>query len=611
MRSCAWLLALAACSSDPVLHVTVTHPTGVAIASTTVSVYESKQFACQDIEYGDVDDVSLQAALVASETIGAQGTTGALTGLSRTDPKLVVARGFDASGGLLAAGCAEQGVVSGDAQLAITTELAAVVSYAIADPTGMTDLYGIATTVTDPSGKALDGRQVWWRVYGPAGTAAQTSPTMLTGLSDGIWEPAQPSCTTKGLATIHPVPPDQIGGYAIELRVAWAVDPPQYFSSFTRIDPSLTTLAVPTNSTRFCARHVTSGGPRLTCLDNPTGSQPIAYDFTVSQANGTATLSAKAMTGSQNVPADALDVFGIDNASGGHDVYAATTHCAVASAAGVQPMDINPYCPLQAADDIMLVPACGSEPARLLFHIPMAGTDVVRAVDPTGGAPSDLGIPLKGNVSFNAAGCVSELDPVTGQMMQRQVIVLDNSVAGVTVGTHALYACATTCADINLPLAGAGVGFTTGTEQRMVAAAIDATGVVLSQLVLLRDPSGAADRLVERTRQPAASVPISIAVGNFDGDGVQDLVWDVGGRRGTAFEVAYARMVNGQPLSALSGAFTAQIASLEVGDVTGDGKDDLVVTGGGAAVLHGVGVIPTRVAPTQVTLMGDTKPCAP
>jgi hypothetical protein len=608
MRSCASLLVLAACSSDPVLHVTVTHPTGVTIASTTVTVYESKMFACQDIAYGDIDDVSLQAAQVASETIGAQGTTGALTGLSRTDTKLVVARGYDANGGLLAAGCAEQGVVSGDVELAITTELAAVVSYALADPMG-TDLYGIATTVTDPSGKEIDNRQVWWRVYGPAGTSAQPTPTDLTGISDGIWEPTQPTCTSKGLATIHPVPPNQIGGFAVELRVAWAVDPPQYFSSFTRIDPSLTSLSPPANSNHFCTRHVSGGTPKLTCLD----SGPVAYDFTVGEANGTATLSPKASTPSQAVDPNTLGLFGIDNASGGHDVYAATTHCAIASAVGIAPKDGTAYCPLQMADDILLVPACGSSPARLLFHIPMAVNDVVRAVDPLGGNMSDLSYSPKGSVSFNAAGCVSELDPITGQTTPRQVIVIDNTVAGVTAGTRALYDCTTTCSQIVLPLPGAGVGFTGGSEQRMIAATIDASGVVLSQLVLLRDTTGAADRLVERTRQPAASVPLSIAVGNFDADGVDDLVWDVAVRRGatTAFEVAYARMVNGEPLAALSGAFGAQIATIEVGDVTGDNRDDIVVTGAAAAIVHGVGVIPTRVAPQGGNLIGDTNPCAP
>ena len=63
-------VALAGCGESASLVVTVTHPSNLTVASTTVSVYVSSQFTCQDIEYGNVDSASLQAALVASESVG-------------------------------------------------------------------------------------------------------------------------------------------------------------------------------------------------------------------------------------------------------------------------------------------------------------------------------------------------------------------------------------------------------------------------------------------------------------------------------------------------------------------------------------------------------------
>lgn len=614
MRSCAVAALLVACSSDPVLHVTVTHPTGLDVASTTVSVYESKKLSCQDIEYGDVDASTLQGALVASETVDAQGTTGALSGLSRTDPKLVVARGYDGTGALVAAGCAEQDVVSGDATLAIATEATAIVSYALLDPTGTNDIYGIATTVTDVSGKELDGRQVWWRVYGPAGTAP-ASATGVTTISDGVWQPTQPVCTTKGLASIHPVPPGLIGGFAIELRVAWSVDPPQLFSSFTKIDPTLTALAPPTGATKFCTRHV-AASPTLACLDNPTGTQLVAFDFSVGESAGTTTLSPKASTPVQSVPADTIALYGVDNGAR-RDVFAATQHCAVAGVFGSTPKDTTMACPLVTADDILYVPACGASPAKLLFHI-SAGMDKIRSVDPLGGSQVDIDPGYRGletQAKFNSAGCVTQLDPAGGTSTSKQVIVLDFAKTdGTNPSTRALYDCTTSCQSLDLPLPQAAAGFTGGSESRIVVTTVDATGVVLSQDVLLPDPGGAADHLVERSRQPAASIPISLAIGNFDADNGVDLLWDIVTRRGTSFQIAYARTVDAQPLSALSPPVGLLVDTIEVGDLTGDGHDDIAIVGQTLSTTmpaHGVAVIPTQVPPVAVTLVSDSKTCAP
>src|SRR2546430_5198727 len=100
-RSRAVALAVAfvaaACASDPTLHVTVTNPQGLPIVSTTITVYESDSLRCEDVEFSRLTDAELGAAAVTAETIDATGnTTGALSGISRTDHKVIVARGVAA-----------------------------------------------------------------------------------------------------------------------------------------------------------------------------------------------------------------------------------------------------------------------------------------------------------------------------------------------------------------------------------------------------------------------------------------------------------------------------------------------------------------------------------
>src|SRR5207249_3631345 len=76
VRSTRWgaVLIAVACSSDPTLHVTVDHA-GVAVASTTVTVYESETLTCIDVAYGFLTVDQLAALAVAEETIDAQATT--------------------------------------------------------------------------------------------------------------------------------------------------------------------------------------------------------------------------------------------------------------------------------------------------------------------------------------------------------------------------------------------------------------------------------------------------------------------------------------------------------------------------------------------------------
>ena len=100
-----------------------------------------------------------------------------------------------------------------------------------------------------------------------------------------------------------------------------------------------------------------------------------------------------------------------------------------------------------------------------------------------------------------------------------------------------------------------------------------------------------------------------IVSGRFDTDDNADLFWSVGARRGTTFEVAYSRDEGPSPLEALSAAQTLGITSLQAADLTGDGYDDIIVTGAGV-VNQAVSVVPVHVkSPIQTLTTDDT--CGP
>ena len=124
MRCCAVVVLLAACSTDPTLDVTVVHPVGLSVASTTVTVYESATLHCEDIEFARLDAAGLVALATSEADLDAIGGVGSLSGISRTGNKVIVARGFDTNSVLVSAGCVEKGEVKGDDSVSVTTVIA-------------------------------------------------------------------------------------------------------------------------------------------------------------------------------------------------------------------------------------------------------------------------------------------------------------------------------------------------------------------------------------------------------------------------------------------------------------------------------------------------------
>ena len=221
------MTALAACAEDPTLEVVVVHdPTyKPLITNTVVSVYETDGLTCTQIEFEDISDDVLAGAVVAS---GADGD--ALTNISRTAHKVIVARGYAVDNSLVTAGCAELDLISGADSITVTT----VATVTVTVGTGAE--HGILVTTTDALNQSVDNRQVYWRVYGAAGTSAD--PTMYSNTADGVWEPLQPSCTTDGDVTIHPVPPVLPGAFGVQLRISWPTKPVPLLTSFTPFNAS-------------------------------------------------------------------------------------------------------------------------------------------------------------------------------------------------------------------------------------------------------------------------------------------------------------------------------------------------------------------------------------
>ena len=592
MRRVLWVIAVAACADDPTLHVSVTHPAGSQVGKTVVSVYEGS-FGCVQVEFGDLTADQLQASLVAEDTI----PYGNLNGLSRTDPKIVVARGYGADGQLVTEGCAEKDVVTGADELAVTTVPTATASLASADPTHA-DAFGLAVTATDPDGKQLDGRPVSWRVYAPAG--AMPAASGLDVAPDSSWQPAAPVCTTNGLAVIHPVPPSTVGGYAIQARVAWAAEPVPLYSNVVA-DLSVAALTPPANVTKACAIGRAGGAPALVCL---TGSGATQYSV---GAGGT--LAA----GPSVTVANAVALYALDSG----DVWAMTSSGAPVRVFPSAQAGACTGCSNVTIDDVVLMPACGSSPAKLLVHNTGIGKQLLW-MDPTGGALTEFPVQLKtgellAKQELVSAGCASELDASAGTYTTQQVAVIDinRPLTGVPIASRAHFACtASGCQTLDLPVAGGPVGFSGGSQPYVIATNLDATGVVLTSLLL------AGAHWVELARQPAASVPHKIVTGQLDDDGGIDKVWDMKTKLGGLVEIAYSRMIGDTPLEGLSLALAQQeppkvALDLLVGDVTGDAHDDIIIVGQTVdGTQTGVAVAPSHAPAPIGTLRTDT-PCAP
>ncbi|HEY0253115.1 MAG TPA: hypothetical protein VGC41_16390 [Kofleriaceae bacterium] len=585
MRLCV-LVLIAACSSDPTLSVTVTHPDGLVVTKTTVTVYESTTVHCEDIALGRLDATGLEGITTSDAEIEAGSVE--LGGISRLGTKLVVARGFDANG-LLSAGCVEHGEVIGDDSVEISTIRAAVVS--IRPPTDPTTSNELLVTLTDPTSQAItDARTVSWTVYGGAGAMA-ASGNPITIVDDGTWEPAAPTCLVNGEAHVHPNPPSTLGGYAVQVRVAWAVEQPPVYTALAA--PALATIDLGITLSTTAKRPCAIRGKQLVCVDNANLAH--LYNIAITDGKATATQVGAAQSAVPMAGQNAIALLAVPRTQ---NLYSVATKGALVGLFGTaDPPGNSPVC-IADCDDAMVIPACGAAPAKILI----SNVTRIHQVDPAGGAATFFDVTGALQTRLDNAGCVTVLQdsapPVLGQFATLQV------TAGILTasGTYLASCGAGTCKIIDTGLArGAGVGFTGGTEPRIVASTVDASGVVLVQAVL-----SASLQAIERGRIAAATIPDRIVAGQLDGDTDPDLFWNMTTRQGIAsFEVAYARKVGTDNLEALSPQAALDVEDLEIGDLDGDGHGDVVIVSqAGVAIVPFAVSLPAQTGATDVT-------CAP
>ncbi len=616
------VIGLSACGDDLSLVVDVTHR--IPVARTVISVYESDSVDCTKIEFGDVDADGLSAALVAEEVHDANGVSGNLDGISRTKRKYVVARGYDADGTLLTAGCEIKDVVGGTDHVAVNADEALTVS-AILDATDPAYTFVVIASAPDGGAPAVH-RKVSWQVYGPDGTQpirtdlADMVPPDPNQPQESDWVPSKAACTNNnGITRIHPVPPHQIGGFATRIRASWAANTLPLQSSLSRVDPAaVAVLHPPAGVTRPCAIKISGGQHRLVCLDNVTpGPGNVARELQVTAGAGRGTATQTNMVALAGAP---IAVISVPTTGGGRDVYV------VDSAGAVVPVFASTTqtllaCAACTVTDAVYAPPCTDDPDAKIFL--QTGATQLRSLTLgtskrdiiTGFLPAATSITgTLDSIALEQAGCVTQVVPKLGNK-QRQVVTF-SAISSVMVSgapvtfpsSHAFYSCGgVLCSKLDFPVGEAGTSFVQldASDNRILGASVDATGVVISSWVVVPDPAGGAlHRLVERDRVPAASIPNRLVAGKLDDDAGYDLVWDIPTKRGGTLEIAYSRMAAGQRLEAVSNPQLLTISDLQIDDISNDGFPDLIAIGAiGAAVP--IVIIPTHVAPLDTTVTAE------
>jgi hypothetical protein len=265
------------------------------------------------------------------------------------------------------------------------------------------------------------------------------------------------------------------------------------------------------------------------------------------------------------------------------DVYAITDNGAwqaVSDAPAPNP-GVAQWCAGCETFDLQVLPACGASPSVLAGKV--GANEVLSQIRtmPLKGGPATI-FRQNGSAIANA-GCLSELQP-DGTTITRQALVLENNVS-VGAPARVSFACAANPAGCDIGLLNEGVGFIPGDEAlqiefKMVVSSFDATGTTLSTVVARPNDKPnmlgmREDRLIERSRQPAAAPPSQLVTGKYDGDGATDLVWHFStfGARQSNVQVAYAREVDGSPITAIL-PIGGTIVDLLTFDLNGDEFDD-------------------------------------
>lgn len=576
MRACGLLLVLVACQAGPTFSLSVQHraPAGpaTAVKQTVVTVYAGADVTCDAIKWGDRSESEL-AAIAAEEVDVSKG--GELE-LARLGGKAIVARGYDATGRYVAAGCADVGALTGDTHVTIATQPTAVVAI---DPGAPDQVFADRTllvNVSDAAGRALDrgligaDALVSWQLTGPAGTP---DPPPAAGVDIG----------GKGDARFKADDLGVVGPEALRLRVAWATSrlpPVTAFDLAHASAPIALPGTVPAHVSCDVRGHA-GRAPTLVCLTQASATGHRDAVELAWQTDHYATTPIPIPPTLDNQYALFVDhdgsadepVYVIGGAGTAGTWYKLGTPAAAAVA-------ITLGGPLQA---VVYIARCKQNAVTALVGVEsgVAAATEVRYYTPAG---VQVGAgPAPGEVF--AGGCVADVDKVEHQAV----------VAVGLIGDPALYVLAggTQIAVGTSKLTGS--GFITSvsqgmTEARFAGTRLQASGTVVFQAVLA--PEGAGFKLVERSEVEAAGPPVKIVAAKLDQDGDTDLIWDIAIARRRMYQVALAKQVDGAALSAItSGPANASTTAsgitpdFYVADLNGHGAAELILVGPAALTI--------------------------
>jgi len=575
VRAAALVLFLGASAcSDPTIDVTIDIPDAYRsmVSSITLADYERDGLTCDAIAFGDESAAALDGALTTQVEV-APGASAGLTGISRVDHKVLVARGRDAGGELVVAGCRELDALDGSVTVDLPTIAAALVTIDPRRPDAPLDLADpITVHALDPLGMPLEHRDVVWRVFGPKG-----APGGVPGAASCPM-PGVDGCTSTqaGDANVAASPPSAPGPALVEVHVEWARAQPAPVAAFElplADGFSLRTLTKNVD-TPSCTIYRAANGPRVACIAIAVGGSKEIQHF---EWNGSA---MQELATSPSVPgAVAL----IAASLGATDRVIAITDTGD-FVDGTTGATLGHVTLPAAAVAAQLVPACGKSPFVVIglangkvVTTDTAGATIVNFVT---SSPTDTR-----QFSLAAAGCVSDL--VKPATLYRGVVLLESK--NMTSVPYAQIDGPTMKLEPKWAGLGDGVGFLDvgGGEFRLATGRLDLSGVVIDESRI--DPTREdTAQLASMAQHDSITVPAAIASGDLDGDGQSDRAWLlVGGglRPPGRVQIELAATAHGVPIAGVSPEIGTQPTGLLVADLDGDGIDDVIVYGGDTVVM--------------------------
>lgn len=559
--------------SDPTLAVQVEIPDAYRdqIANVVLFDYELDDLTCDAIAFGDVPAQKLDGALTTKVKV--TGSSAGISGLSRTEHKVLVAHGLDANDQLLVAGCVAVDLVDGADAVTINTEGAAIVTIDPRRPDQAFNDAPISVRVLDGLGKPLARRWIVSRVFGPKGLpGGSTGAAGCPRQGQGVDACEQTDDTGNRALTL--TVPTLPGPVMVQVHVEWARTQPPLVAGFTTplaymFDLRGAALAPPAS----CAAVRAGAGVQLACLATVLGGGLEIQRF---GWNGSAIVKLPGSVAATG----AIGLVAIPDGATDRLVAIAENGDWIDGASGQTVAHVNGPggAKITAAQ---LVPACGK---TAFVAIEFAGGSVQGYTSTGATLASFASTPANGNFDLGPAGCLSDVGAPTTTY---RTLVLTGKNAQAALA-RPLVDC-TKCAPLSVAY-GDG-GFVTGAsgEARLALGQIDLSGVIVNEWMLDPSATDPQKQLVSPITHDAVSVPERIVGGDFDGDQIPDRAWLIftgnllapSGR----LQIVLGATVDGAPITGLSAESKPRPEALVVGRFDADATDDIALVAAGQLTM--------------------------